>query len=72
MECGNTRNGYFHNNALKSNSKLKKYYAEEFIEATGIEIKIQHWGVNRELSMEGIAVEDFTNLVDPGCNETKP
>ena len=22
--------------------------------------------------MEGIAVEDFTNLVDPGCNETKP
>ena len=39
--------------------KLKKYYAEKFSETTGIEIKTQNWGGNRQLSMEGIPVEYF-------------
>ena len=33
--------------------------------------KCQHWGGNRQLSMEETAVEYFTNSVDPGRNEAK-
>ena len=36
---------------------------------TSIEIQIQHWGGNRQLSVEGIAVEYFANSVDPGSNK---
>ena len=38
---------------------------------TGIGIQIQHWGGNRQLSIEGIAVEYFPNSVDTGRNEKK-
>ena len=41
--------------------KLKKYDADKFSEKTGIEIKGKNWGGNRQLSMEGIAVEYFPN-----------
>ena len=51
--------------------KLNKYYAENFSETIGIEIKSQRWGGNRQLSMEGISVEYFPNLIDPGGNENK-
>ena len=68
MEYGKTRNDYFHDNAFKNNIKLKKYYAEIFSETTSIEIKIQHKGRNRQLSMEGIAVEYFTNSFEPSSN----
>ena len=61
MECGKTWNDCHHDNASKRNTKLEKHYAEKFSEKTGIEIQIQHWGVSRELSMEGIAVEYFPN-----------
>ena len=57
MECGRTKNDCFHDNASKNNIKLKKYYAEKFIKTTGIEIQSQHWGGNRQLSMEVIAFE---------------
>ena len=46
-----------------------KYCAEKFSKTTGIEIKRQHFGVNMELSMEGIVVEYFPNSDDPGRNE---
>ena len=59
MECAKSRNYCFHDNAL--NKKPKKYYAEQFSKTTGIEIQSQHWGGNRKLSMEGIAVEYFLN-----------
>ena len=49
--------------------KLNKYYAEIFSETTGIEILSQHWCENRQLSMEGIAVEYFPNLIDPGSKK---
>ena len=39
----------------------RKYYAEKFSKTTGIEIQSQHWGGNRQLSMEGIDVEYFTS-----------
>ena len=68
MECGKTRN-YCYHNAPKNNIMLKKYYAEKFSETTSIEIQIQLWGGNRQLSMEGIAVEYFTKSIDPGRNE---
>ena len=45
----------YHKNSLK----LNKYYAEKFSKATGIKIKSQHWGGNRQLSMEVIDVEFF-------------
>ena len=35
----------------------------------GIEIQSQHWGGNRQLSMEAISVEYFQNSIDPGINE---
>ena len=53
----------------KENMKLKKYYAENFREITGIEIQSQHWGGNMQLSMEGIAVEYFPNSVHTDSNE---
>ena len=49
--------------------KLRKYYAEKFSKTTGIEIKRQCWGGNRQLSMEDISVEYFTNSIDTGSNE---
>ena len=36
---------------------------------TGIEIQSQHWGGNRQLSMESISVEYFPNSVDPDRKE---
>ena len=43
----------------------------KFSETTGIEIQSQHWGVNIQLSMKGVAVENFTSSSDPGKNEGK-
>ena len=37
----------------------------------GIEIQSQHRGGNRQLSMEGIAVEYFPNSIDTGGNNNK-
>ena len=68
MECGKTRNDCFHDIVPKK-INLNKLYAEKFSKTTGIEIQSQHWGVNGELSMEGIAVEYFTNPIDPSINE---
>ena len=56
MECGKTRNDFFHGNASKNSTKLKKNYAEKSSKTIGIEIQGQHWGGNRKLSMEGNAV----------------
>ena len=56
MEYVNNRNdfsGIMH----KINIKQKKDYAEKVRGKNGIEIQSQYWGVNRSLSMEGIAVE---------------
>ena len=50
---------------------FRKDSAETFSEATGIEIQSQHWGGNRELSMEGIAVECFPTFIDTGNNKEK-
>ena len=49
--------------------KLKKDNYEIFSETTGIEIQRQHWGGNRQLSMEGIAVDYDPNYVDPVSKE---
>ena len=68
MECGKTRNYCFRAIASKNNIKFKKYYAE-IQQKNGIEIQSQHWDGNRKLSMEGIAVEYFPNLFDPGNNK---
>ena len=53
----------------KVNINLKKYYEEKFSTSTGIGIQSQHWGENRSLSMEVIAVEYFPNSMDSGSNE---
>ena len=37
----------------------------------GIEIQSQNWGGNRQLSMEGIAVEYLPSSIDPGNNKEK-
>ena len=71
MECGNTRNDCFHDNAPKNNIKLKKDYAEKFSETTSIEIQSQHWGGNIQLPMEVIDVEYSPISIDPGRNEEK-
>ena len=71
MDCGKTIKDSFHDNAPKNNIKLKKDYAEKFSETTSIEIQSQHWGGNRQLSMEGISVECFPSPIDPGINEEK-
>ena len=49
----------FHGNSWQNNMKLNKYYSEKFNETTGIKIQSQHWGGNRQLSMEGIAIDYF-------------
>ena len=41
--------------------KVLKCYAGTFSKKTGIEIQSQHWGGNRQLSMEGISVKYFPN-----------
>ena len=41
------------------------------VKRTGIEIKSQHLGGNRQLSLEGIAVEYFPTSVDIGNNKGK-
>ena len=51
------------------NIKVNKGYVEKIRETTGTEIQSQHWGGNTKLSMEGIAVEYFTNSIDHGSNE---
>ena len=56
---------------IKNNIELKKDYAEKFSKTTGIEIQSQHWGGNKQLSIESIAVEYFPNSVHTGINETK-
>ena len=38
---------------------------------TGIEVQIKYWGGNRQLYMEGIAVECFPSSFYPGSNEEK-
>ena len=45
-----------------------KDYAEKFSETTIIQVQSQHWGGNKQISMENIDVEHFTNPVDPGFN----
>ena len=47
-----------------SDLKLKKDN-----ETTVIEIQSQHWGGNRQLSMEGIAVDYDPNSIDLGRKE---
>ena len=49
--------------------KVLKFYTGTFSKKTGIEIQSQRWGGNRQLSMEGIAVEYFSNEVNPSNNE---
>ena len=68
MECGKTRND-FHDNASTHIYKVKERICRKIQRRAGIEIQSQHWGVNRELPMEGISVEYFTNSVDPGRDE---
>ena len=64
MECGNTRNDYFQVNSVKKNTRLNKYYYKKLSKTTGIDIQSHHWGGNRRLSMEVIAVEyDPTSLI---------
>ena len=55
---------------MKKNTK-KKSHAEKFSKSTSIEIQSQHWGGNRKLSMEDIAVEYFQSSFDPGNNKEK-
>ena len=58
MEFGMTRNDSIQVNEGKQNNlRLKKYHADKFIETIGIEIQSQHWGGNKKLTMEVIAVE---------------
>ena len=71
MEFGKTRNDCFHCNASKNNMKLNKHYAKKISNSTSIEIQIQHWGGNRQSSMEVTAIEYFPSLFDPGNNEEK-
>ena len=63
-ECGKIRNDCFYANASNI-YKVQKDYTEQFSKRTGIEIQSQHWGVNRKISMKGIAVEYFLSLIDP-------
>ena len=52
----------------KISIKLKKDYAEKTGKKNGIEIQSQHWGGNRQLSMEGISVEYLTSSIEPVSN----
>ena len=45
----------------KKQCKVKIFYSDKFNETTSMEIQSQHWGVNRQLLMEGITVEYFPN-----------
>ena len=54
---------------MENNLKLNKECAEKFSKTTGIEIQSQHWSGNKQLSMEGIAVEYFPKSIDTGSNE---
>ena len=55
---------------MHQNINIKfKNHAEKFSKTTGIEIQIQHWGGNRQLSMEGIAVEYLPSSIYPGNNK---
>ena len=69
MECGKTINDCYHDNASNKNIKLKKDYAENSRETTGIEIGSQHWGGNRKWPMEGIAFEYVPNSIDHSYNK---
>ena len=71
MECGKTRNGFFNDNTSNKDIKLNKDYTKNPIKTTCIEIQTQHWGGNRQLLMEGIAVEYIANSVYPCINETR-
>ena len=51
--------------------KQKKDYAETFRETTVIETQSQHWGGNRQLYMEGIALEYFTGTDNIKINVSK-
>ena len=55
----------------KKQYKVKEILCRKFRETTGIEIQSQHWGGNRQLSTEGIAVEYFTISLHPVRNEEK-
>ena len=66
-----TRNDNFQVNSGNKYLKLRKDYVEKFRETTGIEIQGRHWDGNRQLSMEGIDVEDFPNSIDPDRNNIK-
>ena len=59
MECGNTRNDCYHDNASYIYIYLKSIYAKQIRETTVIKIQSQNWGVNRTISMEGVSVEFF-------------
>ena len=69
MEFGKTKNYFFHDNAPNIYIRLHIYYAETISETTSIEIQSQHWGINRQLSIEYIAVEYFNNSINPDSNE---
>ena len=48
--------------------KVQEILCRKISRKNGIEIQIQHWGGNRKLSMERIAVEYFPNSTDTGSN----
>ena len=49
--------------------KVKEKLCRKFQWKTGIEVQSKDWGGNRQLSMEGIAVEYFMNSINPGSNK---
>ena len=51
--------------------KVKERLCKKISETPSIKRKSQHWGGNKQLSMEGISVEYFTSSFDPGKNEEK-
>ena len=58
-EVGNTRRQALHSRASKQDCSCKRDYAERFSDVTAIQVHSQHWGGNRTLSMEGVALEYF-------------
>ena len=48
--------------------KVEEILCRKIRKTNGKEIQIQNWGINRQLSMEGIAAEYFPNSVHPGSN----
>ena len=67
MECGNTKNDCFRANSPKKYEVLKAL-CRKTTKVTGTEIQSQHWGGNRKLSMEVIAVEYSPSSIDNGNN----